>query len=81
MTRFVSAANASQQHLAFVDASTNRAIIKVDNTSFVPFNIKRDSVRISTQETWGVGTVWAVDVWHAPFGVSVFFVLLEWKGL
>jgi len=70
-TSFVSAENASSQHLAYVDTSTNRAIIKVDNTTFVPYNIKRDSVRMSTQETWGIGTVWAIDVWHAPFGVRV----------
>jgi len=78
---FVSAANATSQHLAYVDASTNRAIIKVDNTSFVPWNEKRDSVRMSTQETWGVGTVWAIDVWHAPFGVRFFsvFFFLEWE--
>lgn len=68
---FVSAQNASTQHLAYVDPSTNRAIMKVDNTSFVPFNIKRDSVRIATKETWGVGSVWAIDVWHAPYGCSV----------
>jgi len=47
--------------------------MKVDNTSFVPFNEKRDSVRISTEATWGIGTVWAIDVWHAPFGVSRVF--------
>ncbi|KAF9440842.1 glycoside hydrolase family 16 protein [Macrolepiota fuliginosa MF-IS2] len=70
-TIFVSAANASSQHLAFVDPGTNRAIIKVDNTSFVPFNQKRDSVRISTKDTFGIGTVWVVDMWHAPFGCSV----------
>ena len=58
-------------------ASTNRAVIKVDNTSFVPWNFKRDSVRMSTQETWGVGTVWAIDVWHAPFGVSFCVFLLS----
>lgn len=69
--RFVSAQNASTQHLAFVDSSTNRAIMKVDNTSFVPWNEKRDSVRISTKDTFGVGTVWAVDLWHAPYGVSL----------
>jgi len=34
-------------------------------------------VRMSTQETWGVGTVWAIDVWHAPFGVSFCVFLLS----
>ena len=44
--------------------------MKVDNTSFVPSNIKRDSVRISTKDLFGIGSVWAVDLWHTPFGVS-----------
>ena len=34
-------------------------------------------MRMSTQETWGVGTVWAIDVWHAPFGVSFCVFLLS----
>ena len=32
--------------LAFVDKNSGHAIIKVDNTTFVPFNQKRDSVRL-----------------------------------
>ena len=30
--------------LAFVDKNSGHAIIKVDNTSFVPYNYKRNSV-------------------------------------
>jgi len=77
-TIFVSAANATSQHLAYVDSTTNRAIIKVDNTSFVPFNIKRDSVRITTKDKFGIGSVWVVDLWHAPYGVSIFLFFLLW---
>lgn len=68
--RFLSAENASTQRLAYIDSTTNRAIIKVDNTSFVPWNFKRNSVRISTRDAYGVGTVFVVDLWHAPYGVS-----------
>jgi hypothetical protein len=55
--------------------------MKVDNTSFVPWNDKRDSVRISTNETFGVGSVWVVDIWHAPFGVSVFVLFFFLKKI
>lgn len=68
---FLSAENASTQRLAYIDSTTNRAIIKVDNTSFVPWNYKRNSVRISTKATYGIGSVFVVDLWHAPYGVSI----------
>lgn len=32
--------------LAYVDSNSGHAIIKVDNTSFVPYNEKRDSVSV-----------------------------------
>ncbi|XP_006456189.1 hypothetical protein AGABI2DRAFT_211022 [Agaricus bisporus var. bisporus H97] len=70
-TIFLSAENASTQRLAYIDSTTNRAIIKVDNTSFVPWNYKRNSVRISTKATYGIGSVFVVDLWHAPYGCSV----------
>ncbi|KAF8895108.1 concanavalin A-like lectin/glucanase domain-containing protein [Infundibulicybe gibba] len=57
--------------LAFVDPSTNHAIIKVDNTSTVPFNEKRNSVRITSPDRYGVGSVWIADMLHVPFGCSV----------
>lgn len=43
---FVSQANATASQLAFVNAA-GHAIVKVDNTSFVPFNFKRNSVSSS----------------------------------
>ena len=33
--------------LAYVDPNSGHAIIKVDNTTFVPFNQKRNSVRFT----------------------------------
>jgi hypothetical protein len=35
--------NATADHLAYVNDAGN-AVIKVDNTTFVPYNIKRNSV-------------------------------------
>lgn len=28
-------------------------------------------MRISTKDTYGIGTVFVVDLWHAPYGVSI----------
>ncbi|KAF8513505.1 glycoside hydrolase family 16 protein [Gautieria morchelliformis] len=67
---FVSSQVASSAQLAFVNAAGN-AIIKVDNTSNVPFNQKRNTVRISTTDSYGVGSLWVADMLHVPFGCSV----------
>jgi hypothetical protein len=60
---------ASSSKLAYVDPTTNRAIIKVDNTSTVVYNDKRNTVRISSQDEFDVGSVWIADMYHVPFGV------------
>ncbi|KAF8532007.1 glycoside hydrolase family 16 protein [Gautieria morchelliformis] len=67
---FVSSQVASSAQLAFVNAAGN-AVIKVDNTTNVPFNQKRNTVRISTTDSYGVGSVWVADMLHVPFGCSV----------
>ncbi|KAJ8076790.1 hypothetical protein AAF712_000405 [Marasmius tenuissimus] len=68
---FVSQSQASSLQLAYVDPNTQRAIIKVDNTSVVAFNEKRNTVRISTEDLYPVGSVWVADMHHVPFGCSV----------
>ncbi|KIK06242.1 glycoside hydrolase family 16 protein [Laccaria amethystina LaAM-08-1] len=68
---FVSSSVAASSHLAYIDPSTNHAIIKVDNTSTVPYNQKRNTVRISTNDNFSVGSVWTVDMLHVPYGCSV----------
>ncbi|KAJ7366367.1 glycoside hydrolase family 16 protein [Mycena albidolilacea] len=68
---FVTSSVASSSKLAYVDSTTNRAIIKVDNTSTVAFSDKRNTVRISSQDEVGVGSVWIADMYHVPFGCSV----------
>ena len=65
---YVNQTNAT--NLAYV-TNSGTAIIKVDNTSFVPFNDKRNSVRITTNDYFEVGTVWVIDAVHLPFGCSV----------
>lgn len=66
---FVSAAQGASERLAYVDPTTNRAIIKVDNSSFVPWNEKRRSVRITSKESYGIGSLWIADMYHMPYGV------------
>ncbi|KAF5362963.1 hypothetical protein D9758_007048 [Tetrapyrgos nigripes] len=68
---FVTSDVAASSKLAYVDSTTNRAIIKVDNTSTVPFNEKRNTVRIASKELYNVGSVWIADMYHVPYGCSV----------
>ncbi|KAI8996256.1 concanavalin A-like lectin/glucanase domain-containing protein [Trametes punicea] len=67
---WVDQANATQSKLAYVN-DAGHAIIKVDNTSFVPWNYKRDSVRITTQDYFPIGTVLVFDATHLPYGCSI----------
>ena len=55
--------------LAYVD-SNNHAIIKVDNTTNVPYNEKRNTVRMTSKDSYGLGSVWIADMYHVPYGVS-----------
>jgi hypothetical protein len=68
---YVSAQNASAYQLAYVDTTTNHAIIKVDNTSTVVYDNKRNSVRISSTDSFAVGSLWVADLYHTPYGCSV----------
>ncbi|KAJ7062356.1 glycoside hydrolase family 16 protein [Mycena amicta] len=68
---FVTADVASSSQLAYVDTATNRAIIKVDNTSTVVLNDKRNTVRIASKDEFEVGSVWVADMYHVPYGCSV----------
>ena len=64
---FVSQSVASSAQLAFVNSAGN-AIIKVDNTTNVPFNQKRNTVRIESTDSYSVGSLWVADMLHVPFG-------------
>ncbi|KIY69291.1 glycoside hydrolase family 16 protein [Cylindrobasidium torrendii FP15055 ss-10] len=60
----------SSLKLAYVD-SNNRAIMKVDNSSTVPYNEKRSTVRIASKDSFSVGNLWVADMYHVPYGCSV----------
>jgi hypothetical protein len=70
---FVTAAQATALQLAYVNSAGN-AIIKVDNTTVVPPNSDRNTVRITTAEAFPVGSLWIVDMLHVPFGVGQLFL-------
>ncbi|KAJ7575537.1 glycoside hydrolase family 16 protein, partial [Mycena floridula] len=68
---FLSAAAAKSENLAYVDETTGRAIIRVDNTSTVTDTNKRDTVRIASADTFSIGSLWVADMYHVPYGCSV----------
>jgi hypothetical protein len=70
-TVFLSASKAASSKLAYVDPTSSHAIIKVDNTSLIPYNYKRNSVRMTTKDRYAVGSVWIADMYHVPYGCSV----------
>ncbi|PCH43204.1 glycoside hydrolase family 16 protein [Wolfiporia cocos MD-104 SS10] len=61
---------ATADKLAYV-TSGGQAVIKVDNTSDVVYNDKRDSVRITTADYYPAGSVILFDATHLPYGCSV----------
>ncbi|KAJ7885071.1 hypothetical protein B0H14DRAFT_1365391 [Mycena olivaceomarginata] len=58
------------QELALVNAARD-VIITVDNFSNLPFNQKRNSVRITTKASYSLRSLWIIDTVHLPFGCSV----------
>lgn len=56
--------------LTYINGAGN-AIVKVDNSTTVPYNDKRNSVRLTSNDKLGLGTVIVFDVLHVPFGCSV----------
>ncbi|KAI0031213.1 hypothetical protein K488DRAFT_52606 [Vararia minispora EC-137] len=54
----------------------NNAIIRVDNFTTLPITSptlveKRNSVRINTNDLYGVGSLWVADFAHVPYGCGV----------
>ena len=67
---FLNASAAKSDKLAFVNSAGN-AIMKVDNTTTVAFNDKRNTIRISSKDSYGVGSVFVADMLHVPYGVGL----------
>ncbi|GHJ89096.1 hypothetical protein NliqN6_5498 [Naganishia liquefaciens] len=60
----------SDSNVAYVD-NAGRAILKVDNVTDVPYNEKRNSVKLYSKNYYRPGTVWVMDASHVPVGCSV----------
>ncbi|KAI0035226.1 concanavalin A-like lectin/glucanase domain-containing protein [Vararia minispora EC-137] len=67
---FVTRDVAASSNLAYVNSAGN-AIIKVDNTTTVDYNYKRNTVRVASTDEYAVGSVWVADMLHVPYGCSV----------
>ncbi|GAA5884533.1 hypothetical protein JCM16303_000015 [Sporobolomyces ruberrimus] len=63
-------AEAQSKGLAYMNDAGN-VIIKVDNSSDVAYGGLRDSVRITTDEAYGMGSLFVIDTLHTPYGCSV----------
>ena len=68
---FVSAKEGAQANLSYINAAGN-AIMKVDNTTNLDINDKRNAIRISTTDRYTVGSLWIADILHLPYGVGCF---------
>ncbi|EIW77172.1 glycoside hydrolase family 16 protein [Coniophora puteana RWD-64-598 SS2] len=67
---WVSQSVAASQDLAYVN-NNGHAILKVDNTTNVPSGGRRNSIRITSQDTYALGSLWIIDLDHIPYGCSV----------
>ncbi|KAF9463730.1 concanavalin A-like lectin/glucanase domain-containing protein [Collybia nuda] len=64
--------NATTTRLTYVN-DAGHAIVRVDNTTTIldaPL-VHRESIRLTSKEAYGVGTVWIIDAVHIPYGCSV----------
>ncbi|KAF8998837.1 hypothetical protein BDQ17DRAFT_1428213 [Cyathus striatus] len=70
---YVNSAFAEEHSLAYVDDATGHTIMKVDNTTNIPTITggPRNSIRIISQAAYSMGSVWIIDLFHAPYGCGV----------
>ncbi|KZT64203.1 glycoside hydrolase family 16 protein, partial [Daedalea quercina L-15889] len=67
---WVNETQAVAEQLAYVNDAGN-AIIKADNTTNIPNQQKRDTIRVTSQDSFTIGSVFVIDATHLPFGCSV----------
>ncbi|OWT36813.1 hypothetical protein C362_05550 [Cryptococcus neoformans Bt1] len=51
--------------------SSGTTILKVDNSTFVPYLEKRFAPKLLSKSAYEIGTVWVFDAVHLPYGCSV----------
>ncbi|KAI0360544.1 hypothetical protein OH77DRAFT_696065 [Trametes cingulata] len=70
---WVDQATATADNLAYVNQAGN-AILRVDNTTNVPdagADTRRNTIRLTSQDFYDVGSLWVFDATHVPYGCSV----------
>ncbi|KAJ9121357.1 hypothetical protein QFC24_004695 [Naganishia onofrii] len=68
-TTWVNSTVGTSDELTYTTSGGN-AIVKVDNTSTVAYNYKRNSVRLTSNDAYEIGSVWVMDALHVPYGCS-----------
>ncbi|EEB91356.1 hypothetical protein MPER_10291, partial [Moniliophthora perniciosa FA553] len=70
--QYVDHNTATQQRLAFVDASTRHTFIRVDNTTKIQAgpSVHRNSVKIISKDAYSIGSLIILDAIHIPYGCS-----------
>ncbi|GAA5820193.1 hypothetical protein JCM11251_005520 [Rhodosporidiobolus azoricus] len=69
LVEYVDASTAATQGLARV-TSSGAAILAIDSTSTLGYNVKRPSVRIESKATYDSGTLMIFDLAHMPWGCA-----------
>ena len=67
---WVNRSEAVSQRLAYVNEK-EQVVLKVDNSTYISANKSRNSIRIESLDSYGVGTLWVADIAHMPYGCSV----------
>jgi hypothetical protein len=67
---FLGLSQAQSNKLAYLN-DQQRVILKVDNTSNVLYNEKRNSIRVESHDSYPLGSILIFDAYHLPYGCSV----------
>ncbi|KAJ3520816.1 hypothetical protein NMY22_g12576 [Coprinellus aureogranulatus] len=70
---YLDKANALSKGLTYVNEAGN-AVVKVDNTTTLVRNadvVNRDSIRLTSLDSYGMGSLIVMDALHIPYGCSV----------
>ncbi|TFK99285.1 concanavalin A-like lectin/glucanase domain-containing protein [Pterulicium gracile] len=69
-TQYLASNHTDVSKLTYINDAGN-AIIKVDDFSEVPWNYKRNSIRLESKASYDIGSLWIIDAVHIPYGCSV----------
>jgi len=67
---YLGVSEARADKLAYVN-DQQRVILKVDNTTNVLYNDKRNSIRVESHDSYPMGSILIFDAYHLPYGCSV----------